>query len=49
MEYDQFYNSFKHLFEDLDELNEAVYFLNLQGQLYSYQPISSIDAIYDML
>ena len=31
MEYDQFYEAFMNLFEDEDELNEAVNFLNTQG------------------
>ena len=31
MEHSVFVSTFKHLFEDEDELMEAVYFLNLQG------------------
>ena len=31
MEDSQFHEAFKDLFEDEDELDEAVYFLNLQG------------------
>ena len=31
MEDTQFHETFKDLFEDEDELDEAVYFLNLQG------------------
>ena len=44
MEDVEFHRTFKNLFEDEDELDEAVYFLNLQGEEFLTQSIIAVSA-----